>query len=717
MTEPTEFKWKIDEFADIQILRYKVHGYNTLSNTKKELLYYLYRAALAGRDIMWDQNYRYNLYIRHVLETIYMKRPDNWETSDNWVGFIVYLKRVWLSNGIHHHYSNAKFAPDFSQEWFTEQVSNADIRDPPPACDLVSIVFDSTVASVKVQQDTSVDRVVGSAVNFYQNVTEDEVVQFYIEHGDDSDEPSPVGLNSKLVGGPHGVVEMIWSVNGMYASAIKEICVWLEKAIDVTESPQQATSLTKLIDFFKTGNPSLFDMYSLEWIKDTEYDIDVICGFIEDYNDPLNRKCSFETVVTVRDPEASKRMEALCKDAQWFEDNSPTLPEHKKKEATGVNARVVNVVMESGDASPSTPIGICLPNSDWIRKEHGSKSINIDNIINAYDAASASGGGLQEFCSSPEELDRAKKHLEWISKISVDLHEVLGHGSGKMMQGVDPTTSLKGYSAVIEEARADLFALWYIVDPKLVEMGIVESYDAAKSEYDSYILNGIMCQLRRIKLGDDIQQTHMRQRQMIAKWLYVNAAGSIEKIERDKKTFFRIIDYEKMRAGVGELLCEVQRIKSTGDYETAEKLVQDYGVKIDPILHAQVLDRYRRLGTKPYSGFVNPRLSLTGIEFPDDFAEQMLEYSRESSTLPDYNTRPLTIYVDLEIFIDSFAMRQMVAAGHTVITADNDTVFDQPGYLVSHRKFNTPETITLVPFGEGPDTLLRDWSEWYKILY
>ncbi|GAB4414431.1 MAG: dihydrofolate reductase [Bacteroidia bacterium] len=649
-----DFTYMTEQFADLKILRYRVPGFEELSLDQKKLLYYLYQAALSGRDIMWDQNYKHNLRIRRTLEAIVRTAPV--DESGEYGKLVEYTKRVWFSNGIHHHYANDKIMPEFSQGYFADMVNRADPEQLPLAegettddliAELTPIVFDPAIAPKKVNKSPDVDIVTGSAVNFYDGVTEAEVDAFYAGKIDKND-PRPIsyGLNSTLVKEDGQLVEKVWKVGGMYSPAIEQIVYWLEKAVTVAENEAQARALSLLVEYYKTGDLKVFDQYSIAWVADTASEIDVINGFIEVYNDPKGYRGSYESVVSIRDPEASKRIAAIGKEAQWFEDNSPILAEHKKENVTGISARVINVVIEAGDASPSTPIGINLPNANWIRAEYGSKSVNLANIVSAYEEASkTSGGALAEFTYAPEVVERAKRYGSLADNLHTDMHEVIGHASGKIEPGIGtPKETMKNYASTMEEGRADLVALYYMMDPKLVEIGVMPNLEVGKTAYDDFILNGLMTQLRRIKPGDDIEEDHMRNRAMISWWAYEMGKDDkvIERITHEGKTYFVINDYDKLRKIFGEQLREVQRIKSQGDFAAAQKLVETYGVKVDPVLHQEVLDRFSKLNIAPYSGFINPVLKpvMQGeeivdveISYPDDFTQQMLYYGEKYSFL------------------------------------------------------------------------------------
>jgi dipeptidyl-peptidase-3 len=658
MNQPDNFKYMTEQFADLGILRYKIPGFEELPLKQKEMLYYLYEAALAGRDIYYDQNYKYNLKIRRTLEAIVDSYSGDREAED-FQKFMVYTKRVWFSNGIHHHYSNMKIMPDFSKEYFAELINNSNASEFPLAEgetieDLVSfltpIIFDPNIARKKVNLDPSADLIKTSAVNFYgDGLTQKEVEKFYskmVKKGD----PHPIwyGLNSKLLNENGILKEKVWKVGGMYSPAIEKIVFWLEKASSLAENNAQKAALDKLVEYYKTGDLKTWDEYNILWVKDTTSRIDVVNGFIEVYDDPLGHKGSFESVVSIKDLEATKRIDAISKQAQWFEDNSPIMDEHKKKNVVGISAKVITVVGETGDSSPSTPVGINLPNSTWIRKEYGSKSVSLGNINESYDKA-ATKGTIEEFAYSEEEIRLSKEYGTLADNLHTDLHEVIGHASGQINPGVGtPKQTLKSYASAIEEARADLVALYYAIDQKLVDIGVIPTIDVGKAEYNAYIRNGLMLQLRRIVPGDDIEESHMRNRQAISKWVYEMGKKDnvIEKIVKDGKTYFVINDYQKLRKLFGQLLREVQRITSEGDFDAAKNFIETYGVKVDLDLNKEVIARYKKLNVAPYKGFINPKLIPVyegekivdvKVEYPDDFTEQMMDYAKNYSFLPTYN--------------------------------------------------------------------------------
>jgi dipeptidyl-peptidase-3 len=650
------FQYQTEQFADIKILRYQVPGFEELSLRQKELIYYLAEAARCGRDMMFDQNNKYNLRIRRTLEAI-VKSYDGDRESVEFKAFLVYTKRVWFSNGIHHHYSMDKFMPEFSEEYFGELLSNTNYELLPLLegedvlallTDLVPVLFDEEVDAKRVVLNPDMDLIQSSANNYYEGVSQKEVEDFYakIEKGD-PERPLSVGLNSKLVKEKGQIFEKVWKVGGMYSKAIEKIVFWLEKAIPVADSDLQKQSLVKLVDFYKTGDLKTFDDYSILWVKDLDAHIDVVNGFIEVYGDALAMKASWEAMVNFKDVEATKRAIIISDNAQWFEDHSPVDKRFKKEEVKGVSAKVITVAMLGGDCHPATPIGVNLPNAEWIRKEHGSKSVTIDNITQAYHQASLSGGMMEEFAYSKEEVERAKEHGFLGGNLHTDLHECLGHGSGQLLPGVG-MDALKNYHSTLEEARADLFALYYMMDPKMVELGLMPSLDVAKAEYDGYIRNGLITQLTRIELGKDIEESHMRNRQLIAKWVFEKGESEkvIDKIVEEGKTYFVVNDYQKLRVLFGELLAEVQRIKSEGDFEAGKRLVEDYAVKVDVELHKEVKERFEKLNLAAYAGFINPdyhpvyeedKIVDVKISYPNDFATQMLEYGEKYSFLPHKN--------------------------------------------------------------------------------
>ncbi len=637
------FNYYPERFADKKILRYKVPGFDKLTLQQKKLAYYLVQAGLSGRDIIYDQNYRHNLAIRHALDKIVADYPGD-RNADEWQELLLYAKQVWFSNGIHHHYSNDKFIPGFSPEYFDEVMASvgASLEE-----EARRAIFDPAFDARKIDQNEE-DLLINSAVNFYDpDITQAEAEAFYAEMKKNlEDERVSMGLNSKVVRNKNGQLEeAVWKVGGMYSEAIEQVVFWLEKAVEVAENQAQADALKLLIEYYRTGDLATWDKYNVAWVQATEGDIDYINSFIEVYNDPLGYKGSYENIVEIKDFDASSRMAVVSENAQWFEDNSPIMDAHKKKNVTGITYKVVTVAGESGDASPATPIGVNLPNANWIRAEYGSKSVSLGNIIHAYDQADGPGL-LQEFSHDEEEVERAQQYGSLASKMHTALHEVVGHASGQLEEGVaTPKETLKNYASPLEEARADLVALYFIMDPKLVELGLIPSQEVGKAEYDSYLKNGYMLQLRRIEPGKNIEQAHMRNRSMVSHWVMEKGQeeGAVEIVQRDGKTFIDIKDYDKLQKLFGQLLREVQRIKSQGDYEAGKTLIDTYGVQVDPEIHGEVLERAEALDIPPYGGFINPRLApvmdesgdITDVkaEYPADFTKQMLEYGREYSFL------------------------------------------------------------------------------------
>lgn len=651
-----EFNYVVDTFADMQILRYKVPEIENLSTKQKELIYYLSEAALQGRDILYDQNGAYNLAIRRLFETIYVNFNGD-KNSKDFIAFETYLKRVWVSNGIHHHYAGDKFNPSFSQNFLTieiDKISNNEWDKMGFSKEYVSqtlfpVIFDPKIAEKRIVQDSGIDLLKASSCNYYSGVSQAEAEDFYSAKKNNSD-PNPVlyGLNSKLVKENNNLKEITYKIDGLYGSAIEKIVYWLKKAATVAENETQKSVIEVLIDFYQTGDLKTFDKYSILWVKDTASHIDFVNGFIETYGDPLGLKASWESIVNFKNLEATKRTEIISSNAQWFEDNSPIDNKFKKEKVKGVSAKVINVAMLAGDCYPTTPIGINLPNSNWIRATHGSKSVTIENITSAYDKASQGNGFAEEFVWSNAEIELLNQYGFITDNLHTDLHECLGHGSGKLLNGVDPD-ALKAYGATIEETRADLFGLYFMADEKMVELGLLPSKEAYKAQYYKYFMNGLMTQLVRIELGKNIEESHMRNRQLIARWVYEKAQkdNSIELKERNNKTFVVINDYEKIRQHIGELLAEVQRIKSTGDYLAAHDLVENYAVKIDFELHKQILERYGKLNIAPYKGFVNPvyhpifdengKFIDLKIDYSENYVEQHLRYSKDYSNLPTFN--------------------------------------------------------------------------------
>lgn len=655
--EAEKFDYTVEQFADLQILRYRVPGFEDLSLKQKELVYYLTEAALQGRDILFDQNGKYNLTIRRMLEAVYTGYKGDKNTPD-FKAMEVYLKRVWFSNGIHHHYGSEKFVPGFTPEFFRQAVQSVDAATLPLAegqtveqlCEEVfSVIFDPTVMPKRVNQAAGEDLVLTSACNYYDGVTQQEAEDFYNALKNPQDEtPVSYGLNSRLVKEDGKIQEKVWKVGGLYGQALEKIVYWLKKAEGVAETPEQKAVIAKLMEFYETGDLKTFDEYAILWVKDLNSRIDFVNGFTESYGDPLGMKASWESLVNFKDLEATQRTELISGNAQWFEDHSPVDGQFKKEKVKGVSAKVITAAILAGDLYPATAIGINLPNANWIRSHHGSKSVTIGNITDAYNKAAHGNGFNEEFVYSDAELQLIDKYADVTDELHTDLHECLGHGSGKLLPGVDPD-ALKAYGSTIEEARADLFGLYYVADPKLVELGLTPSADAYKAQYYTYLMNGLMTQLVRIEPGNNVEEAHMRNRQLIARWVYEKGAAEkvVELVKKDGKTYVVINDYEKVRDLFGRLLAEIQRIKSTGDYAGAHDLVEAYAVKVDPALHAEVLERYKKLNLAPYKGFVNPKYEVVTdadgtitdvtVTYDEGYAEQMLRYSKDYSTLPSVN--------------------------------------------------------------------------------
>lgn len=645
--EVEEFSYNVEQFADIKILRYKIPGWENLTLKEQKLVYYLTEAGLAGRDIMWDQNYRYNLAIRKALENIYTSYSGD-KTTKDWKAFEVYLKRVWFSNGIHHHYSNDKLKPEFSKDYF----NNLLIETKTKMDGLAFNAIFNTEDTKKVNQSKDADNVALSAVNFYgPDVTSDDVINFYkAKKSPNPDRPLSYGLNSKLVKEKGELKERVYKSGGLYGQAIDQIIKWLELAKGVAENEAQGNALGLLIDYYKTGDLQTWDDYNVAWTAATDGNVDYINSFIEVYNDPLGYRGSYENIVQINDFDMSQKMAVLSENAQWFEDNAPLLEEHKKDKVVGVTYKVVSVAGEAGDASPSTPIGVNLPNANWIRKEVGSKSVSLGNIIEAYNNAGSSGR-LKEFVHDDEELKLEEEYGQIADKLHTALHEVIGHASGQLNPGVGETKeTLKNYASTLEEGRADLVGLYYLYDSKLQELGLVDDWEkVGMAAYDGYIRNGLMTQLIRLNLGDDVEEAHMRNRQWVSAWVFEQGKKEnvIEKVTRDGKTYFNINDYDKLHSLFGQLLKETQRIKSEGDYAAVEALVEGYGVKVDQAIHTEVLERNKQFPSPPYSGFVNPVLvpqtndvgEIIAIEVtqPEGFSQQMLNYSGNYSFLPTRN--------------------------------------------------------------------------------
>lgn len=655
--EAEKFDYTVEQFADLQILRYRVPGFEDLSLKQKELVYYLTEAALQGRDILFDQNGKYNLTIRRMLEAVYTGYKGDKNTPD-FKAMEVYLKRVWFSNGIHHHYGSEKFVPGFTPEFFRQAVQSVDAATLPLAegqtveqlCEEVfPVIFDPTVMPKRVNQAAGEDLVLTSACNYYDGVTQQEAEDFYNALKNPQDEtPVSYGLNSRLVKEDGKIQEKVWKVGGLYGQALEKIVYWLKKAEGVAETPEQKAVIAKLMEFYETGDLKTFDEYAILWVKDLNSRIDFVNGFTESYGDPLGMKASWESLVNFKDLEATQRTELISGNAQWFEDHSPVDGQFKKEKVKGVSAKVITAAILAGDLYPATAIGINLPNANWIRSHHGSKSVTIGNITDAYNKAAHGNGFNEEFVYSDAELQLIDKYADVTDELHTDLHECLGHGSGKLLPGVDPD-ALKAYGSTIEEARADLFGLYYVADPKLVELGLTPSADAYKAQYYTYLMNGLMTQLVRIEPGNNVEEAHMRNRQLIARWVYEKGAAEkvVELVKKDGKTYVVINDYEKVRDLFGRLLAEIQRIKSTGDYAGAHDLVEAYAVKVDPALHAEVLERYKKLNLASYKGFVNPKYEVVTdadgtitdvtVTYDEGYAEQMLRYSKDYSTLPSVN--------------------------------------------------------------------------------
>lgn len=653
-TAGADAPWIVDRFDDIKVIRYEVPGFDELPLREKELIYYLAEAAKSGRDILYDQNCRMNLPVRRTLEVVYENYTGD-RTAAEWKALEKYLKKVWFANGIHHHYSNDKFRPEFTEGYLLDVIEtipeerfgelNA-LRG-----DVCRAIFDPTLYPTRLNQTDGEDLLLTSSSNYYTGVNQAEAEAFYAgmaaAAGNDP-EPISYGLNSQLVKDPAtgALSERMWRVGGMYSPAIERVVYWLEKAESVAEGPQKE-NIAALISYYKSGDLKEFDRYNIGWVRDTVSNVDFVNGFIETYGDPLGYKASWEANVNFIDSTACHRTEVISSNAQWFEDHSPVNPAYRKKEVKGVSAKVITVAMLGGDCYPATPIGINLPNADWIRKEHGSKSVTIDNITYAYDRAAHGNGFDEEFVLRAEDRERMDRYGKLADDLHTDLHECLGHGSGQLAPGVTGT-ELRSYGSTLEEARADLFGLYYLGDPKMVELGLVPSFDVAKAGYANYILNGLMTQLARIEPGKNVEESHMRNRKLIAEWCYERGKSDnvIEWVKQDGKTYVVVNDFEKLRSLFGELLCEMQRIKSEGDYEAGRDLVERYGVKVDPTLHAEVRERYAALGIEPYGGFVNPEYELVEqdgkivdvkISYPNNYVEQMLGYSRDYSFLPNVN--------------------------------------------------------------------------------
>lgn len=648
------FNYVVDQFADLQVLRYRVAGFDSLTLQQKKLVYYLSEAALQGRDILFDQNGKYNLQIRRLLETLYVHFTGD-RTEEPFLALEVYLKRVWFSNGIHHHYGCDKFVPGFSAEYLKNLILHTDVSLLPlesgetveAMCDkLFPVIFHPEVMPKRVNQNDGEDLVETSAANYYEGVTQQEAEAFYAAQKAQGDAEHPVmyGMNSRLVKKDGVIQEEVWKVGGLYGKAIEKIIGWLHRAEEVAENDSQRQVIRLLVAFYQTGDLKLFDDYSIQWLKDTASRVDFVNGFIESYGDPLGMKASWESIVNFKDLEATRRAELISSNAQWFEDHSPVNPSFKKERVKGVSAKVITAAMLAGDLYPSSAIGINLPNSNWIRSVHGSKSVTIGNLTDAYNKAARGNGFREEFVYSEAEKELLDNYADLTSDLHTDLHECLGHGSGKLLPGVDPD-ALKAYGSTIEEARADLFGLYYMADAKLVELGLLPDNEAYKAEYYSYMMNGLMTQLVRIEPGAQIEEAHMRNRQLIARWALEKGRDGqvVEWVKKAGKTFVRINDYVRLRELFGQLLAEIQRIKSEGDFEAARALVENYAVKVDAALHAEVLERYRSLHLAPYKGFVNPvytpqvdengEITDVTVLYDEGYTEQMLRYSRDYSNL------------------------------------------------------------------------------------
>lgn len=641
--QPKEFNYNVDKFYDLEILRYQVPGFEELTLQQKTLAYYLSEAALQGRDILYDQNGRYNLRIRRTLESLYTNYAGS-RDSEEFLKLEKYLKRVWFSNGIHHHYSEDKFLPEFTQEWFCNACKEANVAVPE---EILPVMFDPAVMPKRTNQAAGQDLVVTSAGNYYEGVTQAEAEAYYAAHKDDSPEPMWVGLNSKLVKENGEVVEKTYKVGGMYGEALAKVVYWLEKALPYAENDEQRKAIEKMIEFNRTGDLRTFNEYCIAWVKDLDSRVDYVNGFTEVYTDPLGITGAWEAMVNFKDMEATKRTSIISANAQWFEDHSTTDPKYKKEEVKGVSAKVITAVILGGDCYPATPIGINLPNANWIRKEYGSKSVTIDNLMHAYNEAAKGNGFNEEFMIDDQIREQYNLYGATCGDLHTDLHECVGHGSGKLLPGVSKD-ALKEHASTIEESRADLFGLYFMADPKMVELGLLPNNEAYKAFYYQQMMNGLMTQLVRIEPGKDVEEAHMRNRQLIAQWVYQHAANKeVEIVERDGKHYLQINDYEGLRTLYGQLLAEIQRITSEGDYAAAKEIVETYAVKVDQPLHQEILDRYAHLNLAPYKGFVNPvytpvydaegNITDVKIDYTEGYVEQHLRYSRDYSWLPDIN--------------------------------------------------------------------------------
>jgi dipeptidyl-peptidase III len=647
------FTYFVDKFEDIRVLRYKLPGFELLTPRQKEQIYYLSQAALSGRDIIWDQNFRFNLKIRKTFEGI-LNHYSGDKACDEYRAFLVYAQRVFFANGIHHHYSNDKFKPGFSAKYFRELIERTDEHKLPLENNqtidqfislLSPVIFDENLFGRKVELRSDADMVLGSSINFYFDVNQKDVEMFYADKTDSSDpEPVSKGLNSRVTKKKGKIIEEVYRSGGLYGKAIDQIILWLEKAITVSESELQKKELGLLIEYYRTGDLRKWDEYNVAWVRNNSQNVDYNNGFIETYSDPLGMKATWEAIVNYTDVDATKRISAITANAQWFEDNSPIPDHYKKEKVTGIAARVINIAMLGGDCYPASPLGINLPNASWIRKDIGSKSVRLSNIADAYHITSLGNGFLEEFAADDAEVERTKKFGHLADALHTDLHECVGHASGKMAEGTDPT-ALKNYFSALEEARADLFALYFMPDQKILELGLLPNKDAAKASYDSYLRNGLLTQLVRIKPGKDIEEAHMRNRAAISHWVYQNGIKDnvVELYKRGSKSYVKINDYNKLRNLFGDLLREIQRIKSEGDYTEGRRIIENFGVKVDPVLHSEILERYKNLNLAPYTGFVNPnlipeydpdgRMTDVKVEYVNDFLSQMLEYGRYYSFL------------------------------------------------------------------------------------
>ncbi|MGI8582266.1 MAG: dipeptidyl-peptidase 3 family protein [Chitinophagaceae bacterium] len=652
----TSFKVEAEAFADLQVLRYQVPGFNQLSLQQKQLAYYLYEAALSGRDIFYDQKSKYGLMLRKTLEAAYSTYNGD-KNSDNWKKFQEYCGRFWFSTGNHHHYGSEKFIPECSFEYFSTVIKASDSSQLPKESGesvqaflnrIKPLVFDPKIESKLVDLSPNIDNIKASSVNFYEGVTQKEVEAFYSKWNTTGNAPM-WGLNSKVIKKNGAITEKVWKVGGMYSAAIEKIVGWLQKAVTVAENEQQKKALQLLIEYYRTGDLKKFDDYSIAWVNDVNSRLDVVNGFIEVYEDPIGKKGTFESIVSLKDMEATKRIKTIADQAQWFEDNSPLMPDHKKKKVKGIIAKAITVIVESGDLAPNTAIGINLPNNEWIRKDHGSKSVSLSNIIYSYNVAGVKSGSVDEFALNDTIVQRLKKWGALSEDLKVDMHECIGHASGQINTGVETTDkTLKNYASALEEGRADLVALYYIMDQKLVDIGVMPSFEVGKTLYDSYLMNGLMTQLTRLKLGDKVEEAHMRNRQMVSRWVYEKGKKDsvVQFVKNNGKTYVKINDYSKLRELFGQLLREIQRIKSEGDFNAGKNLIENYGVKVDIALHKEILERYKKLNVKPYRGFIQPTLVAVmdgdkvtdvKIEYPTSFYEQMMEYAKKYSFLPVKN--------------------------------------------------------------------------------